>query len=150
MTREQLYLEDIEIGSVWNGPSQTISESHFRDFAGLTGDFNPIHIDEEYASETQFGRRVAHGMLITSLTVVGATDLSPHLHESMIAFLSQKSTFHEPVFIGDTVFPQLTVTNVEPKAGTGIVTLKSEVHNQDDDLILDGELRLLVESRSGR
>jgi acyl dehydratase len=147
MSVEQLYFEDIEIGSVWEAPSQTITESHFRDFAGLTGDFHPIHLDEEYASETQFGQRVAHGMLITTLTVVGATSLSKHLRESMIAFLEQSSTFHEPVFIGDTVSPHLEAVDTEPKGEGGIITLASRVHNQDDALVLDGELRLMIASR---
>lgn len=147
MPTEQLYFEDLELGSVWEAPSRTITDAHFAQFAGLSGDFNPIHLDEEYASETQFGERVAHGMLLSTFTVVGATDLSRHLHDSMIAFLEQSSTYHEPVFVGDTVYPRLEVASKEAKDGKGLVTLESTVHNQADELVLEGELTLLVAAR---
>lgn len=147
MEPEQFYFEDVEIGSVWPGPTQTITESHFRDFAGMTGDFHPIHLDEEYASESAFGERVAHGMLVASLAVVGATSISRHLEESMVAFLGQSADFREPVLIGDTVTPTLEVAGKEPRDGTGVVTFRSEVRNQDDEVVLEGELRILLEAR---
>lgn len=145
---EQWYFEDIEVGETYHIPSKTITDTHFVLFSGLTGDFHPIHMDEQYAEEqTEFGRRVAHGTMISMFTITGASSLSDHLHESAIAFLEHTSRFENPVFEGDTIYPRLEVAEKDDKGDKGIVHLRSTVHNQDDDLVLEGELKLLVAAR---
>lgn len=145
---EQWYYEEIELGETFAIPSKTITDTHFVMFAGLTGDFHPLHLDEHYTKrETQFDSRVAHGMMITMFTIVGASSLSDHLHESAIAFLNQSSSFSAPVFEGDTIYPELEVTDRTDKGDKGIVTLTSRVYNQDDEQVLEGELEILVAKR---
>jgi acyl dehydratase len=149
-TAEQWYFEDLETGKSFDIPSKTITDTHFVLFSGMTGDFHPLHMDQHYTEEeTEFGSRVAHGTMISMFTVTGASELSKHLHESSIAFLEHTSRFQAPVFEGDTIYPQLTISEKEDKGGKGIVVLESTVHNQDDELVLEGELKLLVKSRDG-
>ncbi|WP_247730368.1 MaoC family dehydratase [Halovivax limisalsi] len=149
-TAEQWYFEDIEIGESFDIPSKTMTDTHFVLFSGLTGDHHPIHMDEHYAAEeTDFESRVAHGTMISMFTVTGASSLSEHLHESSIAFLEHTNRFVAPVFEGDTIYPTLTVADTEDKGEKGLVVLESEVFNQDDELVLEGELKLLVKAREG-
>src|SRR5215831_3920006 len=69
------YLEDFQIGETFHIPAKTMTDAHFLFFAGMTGDNHPIHYDDEYAKTTRFGKRVAHGLLLTALTAVGASTL---------------------------------------------------------------------------
>src|SRR5439155_1727262 len=75
-------------------------------FAGMTGDNHPIHYDDEYGKKTRYGGRLAHGLLLTSLTAVGASTLAPHIEESIVAFVEQSTRFRAPVFISDTIRPE--------------------------------------------
>ena len=68
----QRYFEDFTIGDRFGSPSKTLTDAHFLFFAGMTGDAHPLHYDDEYAKRTRFGRRLAHGLLLTSMTAVGA------------------------------------------------------------------------------
>lgn len=145
----QRYFEDLEIGESYENPSQTITDAHFMFFAAISGDFNPIHLDKQYIEEdTDFEGRVAHGMLVTLLTVVGASPLSQELEDSMVAFLNQSSRFLEPVYVGDTVHPRLEIAALEDKGDRGLVTLASTVENQDGRRVLEGDLEVLVDKRS--
>ncbi len=143
-----LYFEDFRIGHRFEAPSRTLTDAHFLFFAGMTGDNHPIHYDDEYARErTQFGKRLAHGLLLSSLTALGAGALAPHVHESMIAFLEQRSRFRAPAFIGDTVYPALEVTELIPKEGRGVLKLRATITNQRGELVLEGEHVYLVRRR---
>lgn len=145
---EQKYFEDLSIGEVYSIPSKTVTETHFVLFSALSGDTHPIHMSESYAREqTEFSGRVAHGMLNAVFTVVGASSLSRHIEETTVAFLGQSSTFLEPVYIGDTVYPELEIVDKHPQETTGIVDFQSRLFNQDDQQVLEGELELLIERR---
>ncbi len=145
---DQFFFEDFRIGQRFEAPSRTLTDAHFLFFAGLTGDNHPIHYDDEFARDkTPFGRRLAHGLLLTSLTALGAGALAPQVHESMIAFLEQRSRFRAPAFIGDTVYPALTVTAVIPKEGRGVLKLAATVTNQRGEVVLEGEHVYLVRRR---
>ncbi len=91
---EHRWFEDFKVGDTFESPSKTLNDAHFMFFAGLTGDAHPIHYDDEYAKGTRFGRRLAHGLLLTSMTAVGASTLSPLIEHSIVAFLEQ--TTHVP------------------------------------------------------
>ena len=78
----QLYFDDFALGERFRSPGRTLGDAHFLMFAGLTGDNHPIHYDEEYARQTRFGGRVAHGLLVMAMTAVGASPLSPRLERS--------------------------------------------------------------------
>ena len=112
--------------------SKTISESDIYQFAGITGDLNPIHINEEYAKTTRFGKRIAHGMLTSSFicTVLGMKMPGPGtIH------ISQQLEFKGPVFIGDTITVNLEILEILEK---GHLKIKSFIYNQNKDLIVNG------------
>jgi acyl dehydratase len=144
---EQLYFEDFSVGDAFESPSKTLSEAHFVAFVGLTGDNHPIHYDLEYCRKRGFPERLSHGLLNAAQTALGASTLSARVHESMIAFLEQSSRFLAPVFVGDTIYPSLTVSELVPQRTTGILKLRTTLHNQRQELVLEGEHVYLVKRR---
>jgi acyl dehydratase len=147
---EQLFFEDLRSGASWEGPAHTLDEPAFRAFQKLTGDDHPIHYDKVYCERRGHPERIAHGLLVMAQTVLGATPLSPLLHESMVAFLEQSGRFLKPVYLGDTVHGRLTVTELKAQRTTGVVTLRAEVLNQDGVTVLDGRHIYLVRRRGKR
>ena len=145
---EQKFFEDFRLGERFRSPSRTIHDGHFIFFAGLTGDAHPIHYDDEYCKEHAFGRRVAHGLLLTSMTALGGSELSPAVEESMGAFLSQTSRFLKPVYIGDTIYPELEVAELIPKKENGVVKIRSSLRNQKGEVVLEGEHVYLMKRRA--
>jgi acyl dehydratase len=113
----------------------------------MTGDAHPIHYDDEYVKKTRFGKRVTHGLLVTAMTALGASALSSLVEDSMVAFLEQSSRFLKPVLIGDTITPELEVSELIPKTQTGIVRLTSRVTNQNGELVLEGMHAYLIKKR---
>ena len=144
---EARYFEDFRIGEVFRSPSRTVTDSHFALFATITGDAHPIHYDDEHAKKTIFGRRVTHGLLVTSMGALGASDLSPLVEESMVAFLEQSSRFLRPVFIGDTLSPEFEVIELVPKGDRGLVRLRVVIHNQRGEAVLEGHHLYLLQTR---
>ena len=143
----QLYFEDFAVGDRFKSPSRTLTDAHFLFFAGMTGDNHPIHYDDEYGKKTRYGRRVAHGLLLTSLTAVGASTLAPVIEESIVAFVEQSTRFRSPVFIGDTIQPEHEVIALERKRSAGLLTLRVSLRNQQGEIVLDGEHRYLIAYR---
>lgn len=115
--------------------AKTVTEADISAFAGITGDFNSIHINEQEAQKSVFGRRVAHGMLSASFisTVIGM-----YLPGKGTIYLSQNLQFVSPVFVGDTITAQVTVIELinEKK---GIYKLKTQCINQAGTPVIDGE-----------
>lgn len=148
MQKKQKFFEDFQIGEKYKIPSKTIHDGHFLFFAGLTGDAHPIHYDDEYCKKHKFGKRVAHGLLLTAMTALGGSSLSHEVEDSMVAFLSQSSRFLKPVFIGDTLYPELEVSELIGKEKTGVMKCKSLVKNQSGDVVLEGEHVYLIKKRS--
>ncbi len=128
---------DIKVGDTASF-SKTISEADIHGFAGICGDFNPIHVDEEFARGTRFGKRIAHGILSVSLvsTVIGTA-----LPGKNSVYLSQDSKFVAPVFIGDTLTAQVRVT--EKKDAKQILVLETWVTNQHGKKVLEGEAKVM-------
>lgn len=114
--------------------SKVISDEDVRTFAQISGDRNPVHVDDEYAATTMFGKRIAHGTLTGALisAVLGMLMPGPGT-----IYLNQTYSFKAPVYIGDKIRARLEVSNF--RAEKRITTLKTEVYNQDDKLVLDGE-----------
>jgi 3-hydroxybutyryl-CoA dehydratase len=119
--------------------SQTISDQMIRSFADLTGDTNPVHLDDAYAAGTRFGRRIAHGMIAAGL--ISAT-LANDLPGPGTVYLSQTLQFKGPVYPGDTITATVEVKNVRPDKP--IITLSTICTNQDDKAVLEGEAVILV------
>jgi 3-hydroxybutyryl-CoA dehydratase len=120
--------------------SKTVTEADVTAFAGLIGDFNPIHVDAEYARRSRFGRRVAHGMFTAGLI---SAVLGNKLPGPGAIYLSQQIEFLAPVYIGDTVTAAVEVTAWRPEKR--IITLKTDAHNQDGKQVVTGKAVLLVE-----
>ena len=114
--------------------SKTITESDVYNFAGLTGDFNSVHINQVEAEKSMFGKRIAHGMLVGSFI---STVLGMYLPGPGTIYMEQNLKFKRPVFIGDTITATVTVDSVinEEK---GIYSLTTVVTNQDSKVVVDG------------
>ena len=143
----QRFFEDFAVGDRFASPSKTLTDAHFLFFLGLTGDAHPIHYDDEYAKGTRFGRRLAHGLLLTSLTAVGASTLAPLIEDSIVAFVEQTTRFLAPAFIGDTIKPRHEVIALERKRSAGLVTLRVTLTNQHGETILEGQHKYLIAYR---
>ena len=143
----QRFFEDFALGDRFASPSKTLTDAHFLFFAGMTGDAHPLHYDDEYAKRTRFGRRLAHGLLLTSLTAVGASTLAPLIEDSIVAFVEQTTRFLAPAFTGDTVKPEHEVVALEPKRSAGLLTLRVTLINQRNETILDGQHKYLIAYR---
>ena len=143
----QRWFEDFKVGDRFQSPSKTLTDAHFMFFAGMTGDAHPLHYDDEYAKKTRFGRRLAHGLLLTSMTAVGASSLAAIIEESIVAFVEQTTRFKGPAFIGDTIKPEHEIVALERKRSAGLLTLRVTLTNQRGETILEGEHRYLVAYR---
>lgn len=132
---QMLRFDDIEVGRT-EATVRTVSEDNVNRFARLSGDLNPLHMDEQFAACTQFGRRVAHGMLTAALVSAAHTRLTG----PGFVYVGQELKFSAPVFIGDTVTVTLTV--VEKKEAKKILVLESTVVKHDGTTVLSGSSAL--------
>lgn len=129
---------DLSIGDSFL-KSRLVTDEIIRKFAEVSGDYNPIHLDEEFAKTTRFGRRIAHGML--SGAFISAV-LGYEFKERKIVYLSQTMRFIAPVFIDDTITTRGTVTGIRKEKG--IVTLETVCTNQNGDITLKGEAIVMI------
>ncbi|HEX8196573.1 MAG TPA: MaoC family dehydratase [Pyrinomonadaceae bacterium] len=129
---------DLKIGDKFS-TSKQITDSVVRAFADLSGDYNPIHIDEEFAKTTRFGRRIAHGMISGALI---SAVLGYEFKERRVVYLSQTMKFVAPVFIDDTVTATATVKNI--REDKNIVTLETVCTNQNGETTLKGEAVVMI------
>ena len=111
---------------------KTITEADVHNFAEVSGDFNPVHVREEYANKTLFNGRIAHGALLQAYLSAAMAKLP-----GLVIFLSQSLQFLRPARIGDTITATAEVT--ETRRDKGIVTIKNTCVNQDGETIAEGE-----------
>jgi acyl dehydratase len=132
------YYEDFEIGETYVSQGRTITEADDATFAGLSGDFNPLHTNAEFAKTTPFGQRIAHGMLTVAVST-GMSNWSGLFAGTTIALLEQNIKYKGAVMFGDTVHLRMTVTEKKEtsKPDRGIVTVAAQMFNQDDKLVVD-------------
>ena len=119
--------------------TKSFSDADVRSFAEISGDKNPVHLDDDYAAQTQFKKRLVHGMLAAGLI---SAVLGTELPGEGCIYLSQSINFRAPVFIGDTV--TATVTVIKVREDKPIVTLETVCKNQDDVVVIEGEAVLLA------
>jgi 3-hydroxybutyryl-CoA dehydratase len=144
-----LYFEEFTVGQTVKTVGRTISEDAIFSFAGLTGDYNQIHTDADFASKTQFGQRVAHGLLGLSVAT-GLIMRTGLLEGTVLAFREIVDwKFVKPFFIGDTIHAILTVSETKalPRIGGGSLIAAVEVRNQSDEVCQRGTLNLLMLSK---
>ena len=140
-----LYFEDIQIGAEMVTRGRTITEADLVQFAGLTGDYNPMHTDAEYMKTSAFGQRVAHGMLTLSYAVGQAYQLG-FMERTVIAFRGLEMKFSLPVFIGDTLHTELVVREKTEarRMGGGWVVLDIKIINQAGKTVQSGSWTVLL------
>ena len=146
--RRGLYFEEVEIGDAVESPARTITEADVVAFAGLTGDYNPLHTDAEYAKGTIFGQRVAHGLLGLSVAS-GLAWRTGFVEGTAEALIGVDWKFRAPILIGDTIRLRVEVTKKKamPRLGGGFVTFAATLLNQRDEVVQKGTWTLLVRSR---
>lgn len=147
MVPQQRWFEDFALGERFVLPSRTMTEAIFLAFQAASGDNHPVHYDVEYCRARGMPHMLAHGYQVVIQTAAGA-GMFPHMvEESLKGFLEQSSRFLHPVFAGDTLYPALEVDEVTPQRTTGVIGLRSTVHNQKGVLVMDGRQRYLLRRR---
>ena len=143
-----MYFEEFEVGLEIETAARTITETDIVNFAGLSGDFNFIHTNAEAARDTPFGQRVAHGMLVASIST-GLAVQQGFIDGTTLAFRELEWKFTKPVFIGDTVHVQIKVTETKAMArlGGGLVVFNARVINQGGDVVHKGVMKMLIKGR---
>lgn len=144
-----LYFEEFEIGAKYQTQGRTIAESDVMTFAGLSGDFNPLHTDAEFARTTPFGERIAHGML-TVIISTGMSNWTGIFAGTTIALLEQNIKYKAAVKFGDTVHLEMEVTekNETSKPERGIVKFSAQMVNQNGEPVVDMIWTLMMKRRT--
>jgi len=147
LSDESRFFEDFIVGERFVLPSRTMTESHFLAFQAASGDNHPIHYDRPYCQARGHRDLLAHGFQVLIQTVAGA-GLFPHLVEdSLMGFIEQSSRFLAPVYAGDTLYAALEVSALKAQRTTGVLSVRSSVHNQDGTLVMEGEQKYLLKKR---
>lgn len=142
-----LFYEDYSLGQEWITQARTITEADIVTFCGLSGDFNPLHSDEEYSRQNLFGTRVAHGPLVLSVAVGLMSQLNL-INGTAIGLLSLNWDFVRPVKPGDTIYAIVTTDEMRrTRSGHGVVTLKFDVRNQTEGTVQTGRAALMMQAR---
>ncbi len=143
------YFEDFALDSISTSRSRTVTEADIVNFAGLSGDFIELHVSESYAAKGPFGKRIAHGALVFSIST-GLTVQTIKIDDTVIAFYGMdKLRFTRPVFIGDTIHVVKKVIAKEQKgADRGVVTFETTVLNQNGETVIVYTDKLLVKARA--
>jgi acyl dehydratase len=147
--RRGLLFDAFAVGDRFVSPARTVTEADIVAFAGLSGDYNPLHTDEEYARRTPFRGRVAHGLLIQAIASGLANQTS--IFDGTIAAIEEMLIrYRAPVYPGDTLHVELEVVEKEPEPSPrrGWVRFAIRVLNQKDVLATDGEWRTLMHRRA--
>lgn len=146
-TTSHLYFEDVEIGQEWRSLGRTITEADVVNFAGLSGDFNPIHVDHHFASSTPFRRPIAHGLLV--LAIGSGLGLPSPPMRTMALIAIKEWYFRDPVFFGDTIYVVNKVVDkqLRGRGKRGEIAWHRRFYKQDDKLVMEGVTLTLVEGR---
>jgi acyl dehydratase len=144
-----MYWEEWEIGAEFESPARTVTEADVTIYAGLSGDYNPLHINEEFCKKTQFGTRIAHGPLVYAIAAGLVFQL--HLYDdTLIAFLGFDSLkFTKPVKPGDTIRARITVLEKRETSNPerGVMKRQLQVLNQRDEVVQDAVQAFLLKRK---
>jgi acyl dehydratase len=144
---EQRWFEDFRVGERFPMPSRTMTDALFAAFQLASGDNHPIHYDLEFCRRHGMPHMLAHGFQVLIQTAAGA-GLFPHVVEdSLKAFIEQSSRFLKPVYVGDTLYSAIEVAELVPGRTTGVLVMRSTVHNQRGELVMDGVQKYLLRRR---
>jgi acyl dehydratase len=142
-----LHFEEFEVGAAYTSPGRTVTETDVVTFAALSGDYNQLHTDAEFAKSTFFGARIAHGLLGLSMAS-GLGSRMGFLEGTALAFLGLTWKFSKPIFIGDTIALQAKVAKKRAVSGeAGIVVFDCALLNQRDEVTQQGEWTVMVKRK---
>ena len=148
-TPRGLYFEEFEPGQRIVTAGRTVTETDVVQFAGLSGDFNQIHVDQAYSAQTPVGQRVAHGLLVAS--IASGLAVQTGVMEGTVMFFREilEWKFIKPVFLGDTIHVEMEVkeTKAMRRVGGGLVTIELEVKNQSGEVVNKGLWAVLMAAR---
>lgn len=145
-----MYFEEFRVGDSWTTGGRTVTEADIVQFAGLSGDFNLLHTDAEYAAHTPFGQRIAHGLLGLAV-LAGLTSRLGHFDGSLVAFLGLEWRFTGPIFIGDTIRAVLEIAETRPTRHPerGVVIRRVRLLNQRAEVVQEGTQTFLIRRTPG-
>ena len=144
-----MFFEDYVVESIETSRGRTITEPDIVNFAGLSGDFVELHMNEEYARSGPFGRRIAHGALIFSISTGMLVQMVPDQSPIVAFYGVDKLRFVAPVFIGDTIHITRRIAEKRLKeGGRGVIVQEIIAHNQDDKTVLVYTALLMVKTRA--
>lgn len=143
------YFEDFQEGQPFESPARTVTEADVVLFAGLSGDYNPLHTDAEFARGTRFGERISHGLLGLAMASGLVSRVAP-MEGTTEAFLGLEWKFRGAVKFGDTVRVRGRVAQTRdmPRLGGGIVVFDLDLVNQRDEVVQKGQWTILMKKRS--
>jgi len=152
MAKVYEYLDDYAVGERFVSPARTITEADIVNFAGITGDWHPLHTDVEYAAQTPYRERIAHGMLTLSIGMALPLRLRGHSNfrpESFIAFYGMDNVrFMAPTKIGDTIHCEVEVTEITVKGKSGgVLTTQNQIKNQRGEVLATYVVKVLRDKR---
>ena len=127
---ENRWFDDFKLGERFILPSRTMTDALFLAFQSASGDNHPVHYDVEYCRRRGMPHMLAHGYQVLIQTAAGAGNFPFMVEDSLIGFLDQSSRFLLPVYAGDTLYPALEIAELAPNRTTGVIGIKSTVHNQ--------------------
>jgi len=147
-----IFFDDLEVGMRFESAGRTVTEADIVSFAGLSGDYNQLHIDHEFAAKTVHGERIAHGMLVLAIVSGLSTRVALMLgvSEQIIGLLNLECKFKATTKIGDTLRVILTVEELRlsSKGDSGVMVLSRNAMNQRGDVVMESIWKLLIKTRS--
>lgn len=148
-TPRGLYWEECELEKEYFTARRTVTEADVALFTGLSGDFNPLHVDQVLMESTPFGRRIAHGALVAAMAT-GLANQTGMFEDTTIAFLEQTTRWPAPTFPGDTLRTVLSPVEKREssKADRGLVIWSVAVVNQDGKRVMEGQWKTLMKRRA--
>ncbi|MEK7288302.1 MAG: MaoC/PaaZ C-terminal domain-containing protein [Elusimicrobiota bacterium] len=143
---KSLYFEEYLPGMTIGTTARTITETDVVNFSCLSGDFNPLHADIEYAKKTIFGQRIAHGLLGLSV-LTGLADNLGFIRESVVGFVGLTWKFMKPVLFGDTIRGEFTVIKTRGLGAQGLVVMGVKIINQKGETVGAGEWTMMMKKK---
>lgn len=144
-----LYYEDLEVGQTFRSPARTVTEADLTIFSMVSGDWNPIHSDAEYARKTPYGQRIVHGVLGVAI-VTGMFDRLGIFEDSALALLGiDEWRFIAPIFVGDTVHMELEIADkrLTSKGDRGIIDRRIRLVRHDGTVLQEGRMGMMTKLR---